>query len=109
MIFTIHILIQQRRILNCFVTQERVPGLQAVQQHSKLMVLGKPGAGKTTFLKYRAIITEERQRAEGSYAEGKRFECLPDAIGSEAPNFSYEKQKNMYFDRRVHKKYCVQE
>ncbi len=37
------------------VTQERVPGLQAVKQHSKLMVLGKPGAGKTTFLKYLAI------------------------------------------------------
>jgi predicted NACHT family NTPase len=37
------------------VTQKRVPGLQAVEQHSKLMVLGKPGAGKTTFLKYLAM------------------------------------------------------
>ncbi|MDZ8138222.1 MAG: NACHT domain-containing NTPase [Nostoc sp. DedQUE04] len=37
------------------VTQKRVAGLEAVQQHSKLMVLGKPGAGKTTFLKYLAI------------------------------------------------------
>jgi len=37
------------------VTQERVPGLQAVQEHSKLMVLGKPGAGKTTFLKYLSL------------------------------------------------------
>jgi predicted NACHT family NTPase len=31
--------------------KERVPGLQAVEQFSRLVVLGKPGAGKTTFLK----------------------------------------------------------
>ncbi|MEP0857948.1 NACHT domain-containing NTPase [Trichocoleus sp. DQ-U1] len=35
--------------------EKRVPGLKAVEQHQKLMVLGKPGAGKTTFLKYLAI------------------------------------------------------
>ncbi len=33
------------------VTEERVPALKAVEQYSKLMILGKPGAGKTTFLK----------------------------------------------------------
>ncbi|QDL11986.1 transcriptional regulator [Brasilonema octagenarum UFV-E1] len=37
------------------VTEKRVPGLEAVQRYSKLMVLGKPGAGKTTFLKYLAM------------------------------------------------------
>ncbi|MEP0752731.1 NACHT domain-containing NTPase [Trichocoleus sp. Lan] len=37
------------------ITEERVPGLDAVKKHSKLMILGKPGAGKTTFLKYLAI------------------------------------------------------
>ncbi|MBD2667466.1 NACHT domain family [Richelia sinica FACHB-800] len=37
------------------VTEKRIPGLEAVQRHSKLMVLGKPGAGKTTFLKYLAM------------------------------------------------------
>ncbi|MEP0917542.1 NACHT domain-containing NTPase [Leptolyngbya sp. DQ-M1] len=37
------------------VQEERVPGLQAVSKYSKLMILGKPGAGKTTFLKYLAI------------------------------------------------------
>ncbi|MEP0748524.1 MULTISPECIES: NACHT domain-containing NTPase [unclassified Coleofasciculus] len=37
------------------VTQKRVPGLEVVNRHSKLMVLGKPGAGKTTFLKYLAM------------------------------------------------------
>lgn len=44
------------------VTQKRVPGLEAVQRYSKLMVLGKPGAGKTTFLKYLAM-----QCIEGQY------------------------------------------
>lgn len=37
------------------ITEKRVPGLEAVERHSKLIVLGKPGAGKTTFLKYIAI------------------------------------------------------
>lgn len=37
------------------VSEKRVPGLEAVKQYSKLMVLGKPGAGKTTFLKYLAM------------------------------------------------------
>ncbi|MFS8120748.1 MAG: NACHT domain-containing protein, partial [Microcoleus sp.] len=37
------------------VSQKRVPGLDAVKSHSKLMVLGKPGSGKTTFLKHIAI------------------------------------------------------
>jgi len=32
-----------------------VPGLEAVEKFSKLMILGKPGAGKTTFLKHLAI------------------------------------------------------
>ena len=37
------------------VRQKRVPGLEAVERNRALMVLGKPGAGKTTFLKYLAI------------------------------------------------------
>lgn len=37
------------------VTEERVPGLSAVEKYKKLIVLGKPGAGKTTFLRYLAI------------------------------------------------------
>ncbi|KYC42143.1 signal transduction protein [Scytonema hofmannii PCC 7110] len=37
------------------ITQERVLALEVVEHHSALMVLGKPGAGKTTFLKYLAI------------------------------------------------------
>ena len=34
---------------------ERSSGLCAVEQHSKLIILGKPGAGKTTFLKHLAM------------------------------------------------------
>ncbi|MEH1815753.1 MAG: NACHT domain-containing NTPase [Nostoc sp.] len=37
------------------ITTKRVPGLKAVEKYPKLMILGKPGAGKTTFLKYLAI------------------------------------------------------
>lgn len=44
----------ERPVLNR-IAQERVPGLEVVQKYPKLMVLGKPGSGKTTFLKYIAI------------------------------------------------------
>jgi predicted NACHT family NTPase len=37
------------------VREKRVPGLKAVETFSKLMILGKPGAGKTTFMKHLAI------------------------------------------------------
>ncbi|HEY9599972.1 MAG TPA: NACHT domain-containing NTPase [Allocoleopsis sp.] len=37
------------------VRERRVPGLEAVETYRKLMILGKPGAGKTTFLKHLAI------------------------------------------------------
>lgn len=36
--------------------QPQIPGMQAVETHSKLRVLGKPGVGKTTFLKHLAIL-----------------------------------------------------
>lgn len=37
------------------IIQDRVPGIEAVKKYSKLFVLGKPGSGKTTFLKHIAI------------------------------------------------------
>jgi len=39
--------------------QTRLLGLEAASLYSKLMVLGKPGLGKTTFLKYLAIKCNE--------------------------------------------------
>jgi len=37
------------------VEQESVPGIEVAANNLKLMVLGEPGSGKTTFLKYLAI------------------------------------------------------
>ncbi|MBD2609344.1 NACHT domain-containing NTPase [Scytonema hofmannii FACHB-248] len=43
------------------ITEERVPALKAVEKYSKLMILGKAGSGKTTFLKYLAIQCINRE------------------------------------------------
>jgi len=43
------------------VEAERMPGLDAVQMYQKLIILGKPGAGKTTFLKHLAIQCSDGQ------------------------------------------------
>lgn len=37
------------------VSQPRIPGLLAIEKYHNLMVLGKPGSGKSTFLKHIAI------------------------------------------------------
>lgn len=44
------------------VNQEIMPGMEVVAKHSKLMLLGKPGAGKSTFLQYIAL-----QCSQGKY------------------------------------------
>jgi len=50
------------------VIEKKVSGLNAVQRYRKLMVLGKPGAGKTTFLKHLAM-----QCIEGGFQQ----DCVP--------------------------------
>lgn len=41
------------------ISEHRVSGLEVVERYRKLIVLGKPGSGKTTFLKYLAIQCNE--------------------------------------------------
>lgn len=86
----------------------RVPGLEAVKQHRKLMVLGKPGAGKTTFLKFLAMsclegnvlndkvpvfmALREFAEAEGKpslmqFIERERIECDAQILMSQGRGF----------------------
>lgn len=37
------------------IAESQIPGMQAVEKYSKLRVLGKPGSGKSTFLKHLAV------------------------------------------------------
>ncbi|MBX9259083.1 NACHT domain-containing NTPase [Desmonostoc muscorum CCALA 125] len=41
--------------------EKKLPGLETVLRHPKLMVLGKPGSGKTLFLQYLAIECNKGQ------------------------------------------------
>ncbi|MDB9513396.1 NACHT domain-containing protein [Kamptonema animale CS-326] len=41
------------------ICKPEVPGLEVIKNHLKLMVLGRPGAGKSTFLQYIAIQCNE--------------------------------------------------
>lgn len=45
------------------IEQTQIPGMQAVETHPKLRVLGRPGVGKTTFLQHLAV-----QCNEGNFA-----------------------------------------
>ena len=71
------------------VTEKRISGLEAVERHSKLMILGKPGAGKTTFLKHLALQCINRNFQENripffitlkQFAESRNQLELPEFI-----------------------------
>ncbi|MBD2503741.1 NACHT domain-containing protein [Anabaena azotica] len=47
--------------------QTTLPALEAVSRYSKLMLLGKPGSGKTTFLQYLAIECSDDLRSVGDH------------------------------------------
>lgn len=50
------------------LTRETIPALEAVTNHQKLMLLGKPGAGKTTFLQHLAL-----ECIDGNF----KADCIP--------------------------------
>src|SRR4028119_447865 len=80
------------------VRQEQVPGLKAVERYAKLMVLGKPGAGKTTFLQYLAVQCNQGHFQSASvpiFIRLKNF--AEDALGE--GNFSLLNYINQEFSR----------
>ena len=50
----------ERRCLNS-PHPETIPGLEVVSTHTKLVILGKPGSGKTTFLQHMALQCDAGQ------------------------------------------------
>jgi predicted NACHT family NTPase len=63
------------------VVEERFFGTKAVEKYKKLIVLGKPGAGKTTFLRYLAI-----QCNQGSFLSNLVPIFIPLKYFAEDPN-----------------------
>ncbi|MEA5592849.1 NACHT domain-containing NTPase [Rivularia sp. UHCC 0363] len=49
-----------------FRSEQHISGMKAVETHSKLRILGKPGSGKTTFLQHLAI-----QSNQGNFASDR--------------------------------------
>ncbi|MBT9311062.1 NACHT domain-containing protein [Leptothoe kymatousa] len=67
---------------------DKISGVQLIEKYPKLMLLGRPGAGKTTFLKYVATLTN-------------RSEVVPDHL----PVFIALKdfqEKDAHIDLRTH-------
>lgn len=74
------------------VVEKRVLGVKAVEKYKKLIVLGKPGAGKTTFLRYLAI-----QCNQGNFQSSLVPIFIPLKYFAEDPNqpslFEYIRQQ----------------
>lgn len=47
------------------IVDSQISGIEAISKYNKLRVLGKPGSGKSTFLKYLAIQCNREQLAQG--------------------------------------------
>ena len=61
------------------IVESQIPGMQAVERYSKLRVLGKPGSGKSTFLKYLAMqCNRERIIASAGVSQVPIFIALRD-------------------------------
>jgi predicted NACHT family NTPase len=87
---------------------QRNPGFDVANQESKLLILGKPGAGKTTFLKHLAVDwCNDKFQAhliavfiEFRQIRNKRWQLL-DAIGTELKIRNIEQVKTLLNDGRL--------
>ncbi|MEM7065979.1 MAG: NACHT domain-containing protein [Cyanobacteria bacterium P01_B01_bin.77] len=48
-------------------SEEKIFGVDVINQHQRLMILGKPGAGKTTFLKHIALLLSNQSESFSNY------------------------------------------
>lgn len=48
-------------------SEEKISGVDIINQHQRLMILGKPGAGKTTFLKHIALLLSNQSEKFSGY------------------------------------------
>ena len=65
--------------------KERRDGLQAAIEHQHLFILGKPGAGKTTFLKYVAVQAIQHYRLDNGKGKLPIFISLKELSDSKLP------------------------
>lgn len=91
--------------------ENQIPGLEAVKSYPKLMILGKPGAGKTTFLKYLAInsnlLEESIERLIPvfiplrEFSETGNLHNLIDAVVHEFTQYipNYESQIKLFLEK----------
>ncbi|MEM6614296.1 MAG: NACHT domain-containing NTPase [Cyanobacteria bacterium P01_C01_bin.72] len=80
------------------VTQARISGLAAINKYQKLIILGKPGAGKTTFLRHLALQCEQGYFSESrvpifvnlkGFAESDDQPHLLEYISQQLANFTF--------------------